>query len=75
MEERHLKTLSITSAQLSEESQTLLQYTLVQMTLQTTIVPVFRLTWEKYELVTELSSSAKIVLSSIFYVMTRAISM
>ena len=36
--------LSVTSAHLSEESQTLLQYTLVQMTLQTTIVPAFRLT-------------------------------
>ena len=35
--------LSITSAQFSEESQTLLQYTLGQFTLQTTIVPAFRL--------------------------------
>ena len=44
MEERYLKTSSMISDQLSEESQTLLQYTLVQMTLQTEILSIFRLT-------------------------------
>ena len=44
MEERYLKTSSMISDQLLEESQTLLQYTLVQMTLQTEILSIFRLT-------------------------------
>ena len=62
MEERYLKISLITSAQLSEESHTLLQRTLVQMTLQNDDCFSLQTDLDKIrELVTQLCPSTKIV--------------